>query len=84
MGCYNENMALFIPSHEHQSDLQKKLAAELQEKAKNKAREDEVPDGVNDSAYIKGTKQTSRGAWIWIVGLFFLLIAIIWLVVSSL
>jgi hypothetical protein len=77
-------MALFIRQDDQRSEIQTRIAKELQEKARNKAREDELPDGVNDSAFIKGTKQTARSAWIWIVGLFFGIIAIIMLVVSSL
>jgi hypothetical protein len=77
-------MAMFLRRDDKRSELQIKLAAELQERAKNKAREDEVPDGVHDSAYIKNTKHTSRSAWIWIVGLFFGIIAVIMLVISSL
>jgi hypothetical protein len=77
-------MSLFIRQDENRSELQTRIAAELQEKARKKAKEAELPDGVKDSAYIKGTKQTASTAWIWIVGLFFGLIAIVMLVISSL
>jgi hypothetical protein len=77
-------MALFIRQDDQRSEIQTRIAKELQEKARNKAREDELPDGVNDAAFIKNTKQTSKSAWIWIVGLFFGIIAIIMLVISSL
>ena len=77
-------MALFIRQDENRSELQTRIAAELQEKARKKAKEAELPDGVKDSAYIKGTTQTSRSAWIWIVGLFFALVAIIMLIIGSL
>lgn len=60
-------MALFIPQNENQSELQKRVAAELQEKARKKAEEADLPDGVTDSAYIKGTTGTSKFAWVWIL-----------------
>lgn len=77
-------MALFIRQDENRSEIQTRIAAELQEKARNKAREDEVPDGVNDSAYIKGTTQTSRHAWIWIVLGVLIVGAIIFFIIRSL
>lgn len=83
-GCYNNGMALFIRQDDNRSELQSRIAAELQEKARAKAKEAEVPDGVADSAFIKGTRQTSRSAWIWIVGVFFAIAAIIMIVINSL
>ena len=58
-------MALFIRQDENRSKLQERLAAELREKAKARA-ETETPDGVNDSQYLKGTKQTTGLAGVWI------------------
>jgi len=60
-------MALFIRQDDNRSQLQERLAAELQEKARKKAAEAELPDGVTDSQYIKGTKTTSSLAWVWLV-----------------
>lgn len=77
-------MALFIRQQEQQSELQKRIAAELQDKARAKAKEAELPDGITDSAFIKGTKQTSRSAWIWIVGVFFAIAAVIMIIINSL
>lgn len=60
-------MALFIQKNDDRSELQRRLAAELSEKAKAKAKLEAQPnDGVEDSAYIEGTKQTTSLAWIWI------------------
>lgn len=61
-------MALFIRQNEERSELQRRLAAELQEKAKQRAQGDDVarPDGVDDSRYIEGTKETTSLAWVWI------------------
>jgi hypothetical protein len=77
-------MALFIRQDENRSELQNRIATELQEKARNKAREDEMPDGINDSAFIKGTQQTTKRAWIWLVFGLAVVGAIIFLIVSSL
>ncbi len=58
-------MALYVKQSDTRSQLQEKLAAELQEKARAKAKEAELPDGVDDSAYIEGTKKTTTLAWAW-------------------
>jgi basic membrane lipoprotein Med (substrate-binding protein (PBP1-ABC) superfamily) len=70
-------MALFIQRDENRSQLQEKLAAELREKAKTRAaREDDRPDGVDDSQYLVGTKKTTSLAWAWVVVVVLILIAI--------
>lgn len=60
-------MSLYLRQQDGRSELQQKLAAELQEKAKRKAAETELPDGVTDSAYIKNTKETTSLAWVWVL-----------------
>jgi len=50
-------MALFIRQNEERSKLQERLAAELQERAKIAAAKNDLPDGVEDSEYLKATKQ---------------------------
>lgn len=61
-------MALFIRQDDNRTELQQRLASELQEKARKRAQEDtKRPDGVSDSAYIKGTMGTSKYAWVWVV-----------------
>lgn len=76
-------MSLYLKQNETRSELQSRIAAELQEKAKKKALETELPDGVTDSAYIKNTKQTTSLAWAWV----FIVIAIVgiavWLIVAT-
>lgn len=59
-------MALFIRQQEEKSELQQRLAAELQEKARKRAAGNQ-PDGVTDSAYLKDTKTTTSLAWVWVV-----------------
>lgn len=60
-------MALFLKQDGNRSPLQERLAAELQEKARQKAAEHDLPDGVDDSQYIKGTKETTKLAWVWLI-----------------
>ncbi|MFZ2836558.1 hypothetical protein D3C85_150560 [compost metagenome] len=61
-------MALFVNQKDDRSELQKRIAAELQEKAKKKALgETKRPDGVLDSQYLKDTKTTTSLAWVWVL-----------------
>lgn len=60
-------MALFVRQDENRSELQQRLATELQDRARKKAEEAELPDGVTDSQYIKGTKETTSLLWVWMV-----------------
>lgn len=61
-------MALFVNQNSNRSKLQERLAAELTEKAKKKAdlEAKAAPDGVEDSYYMKDTKQTTGLAGVWI------------------
>jgi len=72
-------MALFIRQDENRSQLQERLSAELQERAKERDKIDNHPDGVTDSEYMKNTSQTSSMAWLWIVLVVVVLGVIIWL-----
>lgn len=76
-------MALFIQQNDNRSKLQERLAAELQERAKQNASLGDRPDGVEDSQYIKGTQQTTSLAWIWIVVIILAIGAIVWLTVLN-
>jgi hypothetical protein len=62
-------MGLFIRQDDNRSELQRRLAAELNEKARKRAELENqpLPDGVKDSAYVKDTQATSRFAWVWIL-----------------
>jgi len=69
-------MALFIRQDDNRSELQQRLAAELQEKAKKRAELDDTPsDDIEDSNYLKNTKKTTSLAWMW------LLIAIVFILI---
>lgn len=74
-------MALFIRQDEQRTELQKRLATELQDKAKERARLADLPDGVDDSQYIKGTKKTTSLAWAWAIILFVALVIAVWLII---
>ncbi|MDB5162853.1 MAG: hypothetical protein JWN28_460 [Candidatus Saccharibacteria bacterium] len=76
-------MALYVKQTDTRSQLQEKLAQELQDKAREKAKEAELPDGVDDSAYIEGTKVTSSLAWAWILIIVAIIGIAIWLVIVS-
>ncbi|MDO4781321.1 MAG: hypothetical protein Q4A34_02970 [Candidatus Saccharibacteria bacterium] len=63
-------MGIIVNQQDGRSKLQEKIAAELREKAKKtNLPEREVVDGVEDVAYLNGTKQTTSlaGAWLFIV-----------------
>lgn len=74
-------MGLFIRQDDNRSELQRRVAAELSEKARKRAELENMPqpDGVEDSAYIKDTQKTSPHAWLWI---WLILVAIVIVVIS--
>ncbi len=78
-------MALFMNQQNERTELQKRIAAELAEKAKKKSvdAERDRPDGVTDSAYLEQTKTTTSLAWVWIVITVAFVGVLIWLVVAS-
>jgi hypothetical protein len=77
-------MGLYLRQQETRSDLQDKLAAELQERAKRKPQPFDQPDGVTDSAYLKNTKQTTTLAWAWALIAIAVIALVIWLIISTL
>ena len=66
---YNEGMGLFIRQDDNRSELQRRLAAELTEKARKRAELENqpLPDGVDDSTFVQNTTGTSKHAWVWIL-----------------
>lgn len=67
-------MGRYIQQNESRSELQQRLAAELRAKAAAKAKAEggeggegyAAPDGVDDAAYLKGTKTTTTLAPAWV------------------
>ncbi len=76
-------MSLYIKQQETRSDLQNRIAAELQDRAKQKAKEAELPDGVDDSRYIEGTKRTTSLAWVWLLVALVFIGVIVGLLIAS-
>lgn len=76
-------MALFVRQDENRSELQQRLATELQARARDKAKQAEQPDGVEDSEYIKGTKQTTSLAWLWGIVIVLIIVVVIFLMIKS-
>lgn len=78
-----KTMALYMNQKNERTELQKRIAAELAEKAKKKSldAERDRPDGVNDSAYLEDTKTTTSLAWAWILIAIATVGILIWLVV---
>lgn len=61
-------MGIIVKQDDRRSELQKRIAADLADKAKKKNDPPaDLPDGVDDSAYMEGTSQTGRFAWIWVI-----------------
>ena len=77
-------MALFMNQQNDRTELQKRIAAELAEKAKKKSIEADPsrPDGVSDSAYIEHTNTTTSLAWVWVLITIVAIGIAIWLVVA--
>lgn len=74
-------MALYVKQSDTRSALQEKLAQELQDKARAKAKEAELPDGVEDSAYIEGTKKTTTLAFAWLIIAVVAIGIVVWLLI---
>lgn len=68
-------MGRYIQQNESRSELQQRIDAELRAKAAAKAKQDDGegagprnnPDGVEDAAYLKGTKVTTTLAPAWFI-----------------
>ena len=76
-------MSLHMKQSETRSALQDKLAKELQDRAREKAKTFDQPDGVTDSAYIKNTKETSSLAWVWVLVLLAVIGGVLWLIIAT-
>lgn len=72
-------MGLFLKQDDQRSELQKRIAAELNRKAGEKHKMENRPDGVDDSNFVKNTASTSKIAWFWILLVVVVIIFIIWL-----
>lgn len=59
-------MGYIFDQKDTRSEVQQRVAAELAERAKKKAEMSDLPDGVDDSAYLKGTKTTTSLMGVWV------------------
>lgn len=60
-------MGLYTEQEVEKTELQKRIAEGLQDKAKRARELTDGPDLVEDTAYLKGTKKTTSLAWVWIL-----------------
>jgi len=75
---------LYLKQSETRSELQNKLAAELQDRARKKAADfGDRPDGVTDAEYMKNTKQTTSLAWAWVLIGVAIVAIVLWLVIAT-
>ena len=70
-------MSLFLKQEDSRSELQKKIALDLQDKLKNQPQLTDTPDGVEDSRYVEEFKKTNGLGWSWML----IVVAIIAIVV---
>lgn len=67
-------MGLYINQQNSRTKLQEKVAAELRAKAAQvQSVEGEMPDGIEDSAYLRGTRQSGSFSRKWFL---FILLAV--------
>jgi hypothetical protein len=77
-------MGIIVNQQDNRTELQKRIAAELSEKAKKKHDpKGDLVDGVEDSAYIEGTKVTTSLAWVWAVVFLLAVVAVVFLFITS-
>lgn len=60
-------MGLFVRQDEERSELQKRIATELQEKARARAEAENQLDDIEKMRYLDGTKRTTSLAWVWVL-----------------
>jgi hypothetical protein len=72
-------MGIIVNQNENRSQLQEKLAAELQEKAKKRAINTTRVDGVEDMTLIENTKKTGSLGWLKAIIGIAVLLALVWL-----
>ena len=74
-------MALFVKQDEERSELQQKIAADIEQRQRAAARTtDTSPDGVEDSRMIEGTSHMTRTGWVIIIAL--IVVALIIIVIA--
>ena len=69
-------MGILVQDNGQRSELQDKITADLREKVQRTSRAEDV-DLVEDSAYSKDLKKTSRFGWFWFVLILLAVISVI-------
>ena len=77
-------MSLYLKQQDTRSDLQEKVSKDLQERARQKAKQLDRPDGVDDWRFVEGTKQTTSLAWAWVLIGLVIIGIVIWIIISLL
>jgi len=57
-------MGIIVNLNENRSELQKKIATELQEKTRQKTSLGNLPDGIEDSTMVEKTNTTGSLKWL--------------------
>ena len=73
-------MALFVKQQDDRSELQNRLATELQQRAKDRAKHADRPDGVDDSQYVSDIKKTTSLAWVRVFFVVAVMVLLIYLI----
>lgn len=68
-----------IVNQDDRTELQKRLAAELQERAKKKQESEAQTDSTKDSAMLKNTSEGINFGWIAVIAAIILICGAIWL-----
>jgi preprotein translocase subunit SecF len=76
-------MALFIRQDEQRSKLQERIATEMQERAKQRAIDNDPPDGVDDARFIEHTKRSSSLALVWAIIFILVIVGFIFFVILN-
>lgn len=58
-------MGIMVSKDESNSELDRRISADLRARAQSERRHD--PDYVDDSTYVEGTKKTGKFTWVWFV-----------------
>lgn len=70
-------MGLYLKEETERTELQKRVAKNLDDKSKKAHDILESPDFVDDSAYMKDMKKSSNALWLFVLLLFIVLAVII-------
>jgi divalent metal cation (Fe/Co/Zn/Cd) transporter len=77
-------MGLYTKQEYEKTELQKRIAESLDDKAKKASEIKSKTDLVEDSAYVHGMKKSSSLAWVWVLLIIVALVIAFWLVAVGL